>query len=74
MHPNKDAILHHADECGLSAENIVFSVDAEGVDNADIYPLPHDGEAYMDMVDCMMGWAAESGAAVGFHFQPRGGS
>ena len=69
--PRRAEILKHAIHCGFSTENLVFSVDDEGVDNADVYPLGKVDDSYQKKVECLMGWAAGSGAAIGFHFEMR---
>jgi hypothetical protein len=69
--PGKDEILAEALACGFRAENIDFSVDSEGVDNAHIYPIGDPDEAFRESVSCMIAWAAATGAAIGFSFQPR---
>ena len=67
--PNRDEILEQVISCGLRAENVVFSVDEEGVDNADIAPAGEPASTYREGVFCLMDWAAESGAAMGFDVQ-----
>ena len=69
--PDRDAILTEALACGLSEANLTFFVDEEGIDNAEVHPLTTDEEGYMDKLECLVAWAGESGAAIGFHFQPR---
>ena len=69
--PSRDAILRQAIACGFHAENLVFSVDEDGVDNAVISPIGPPDERFRESVDCMMAWAAETGAALGFEFEPR---
>ena len=71
MRPNRAEILEVAKTCGLAEENLVFSVDDDNVDNADVYPLGERTDQYWDSVERLMGWAEESGAAMGFHFAPR---
>ena len=69
--PSRAAILRQAITCGLRTENLEFSVDEEGVDNAMIFPIGTRTAQYDRSVECMMGWAASSGAALGFEFEPR---
>jgi hypothetical protein len=69
--PDRGAILGQAIECGLRRENLEFTVDSEGVDNADIFPTAPRDRRYDAAVNCMMEWAARSGAALGFEFEPR---
>ena len=71
--PNREEILQQVIACGLRAENVVFSVDDEGVDNADISPAGEPEATYRDGVFCLMEWAAESGAAMGFDVRSIGG-
>ena len=68
--PNRDEILRQVIACGLRAENVVFSVDGDGVDNAHISPAGESEAAYRTGMFCLMEWAAESGAAMGFDVQP----
>jgi hypothetical protein len=70
--PSRDAILRQAHACGLRAENLEFSVDEEGVDNAMIFPVGTRTAQYDGSIECMMEWAARTGAALGFEFEPRG--
>ena len=69
--PRRDQILRQALACGFQQEDVDFSIDEEGVDNADLYPRGAADEAFRRKADCMMGWAAESGAAIGISFEPR---
>ena len=64
--PDRDEILRQVIACGLSEENVVFSVDEDGVDNADISPAGESQSTYEAGLFCLMEWAAESGAAMGF--------
>jgi hypothetical protein len=64
--PDRDAILRQIIACGLTAENATFFVDEEGVANADIAPAGESEAAYRAGVDCLVQWAAQSGAAMGF--------
>ena len=68
--PDRDEILRQVVECGLSAENVVFSVDEEGVDNAHVSPAGESEETYRAGMFCLMQWAAETGAAMGFDVPP----
>ena len=64
--PDRDAILRQVIACGLTAENATFFVDEEGIDNADIAPAGESDAVYRAGVDCLVQWAAQSGAAMGF--------
>ena len=68
--PDRDEILQQVIACGLRVENVIFSVDDEGVDNADISPAGESESTYQAAVFCLMQWAAESGAAMGFDVRP----
>jgi len=70
--PDRDAIFRKIVECGLRAENVTFEVDEEGVDNAEIFPASESDETYRAGVNCLMEWAAGSGAAMAFDVAPRG--
>jgi hypothetical protein len=70
--PDKKAVTTAIRKSGLETADLVFSVDEDGVDNADIYPNDATDEDYKEKVFLLMEWAAESGAAIGFHFTPRG--
>lgn len=68
--PDRDEILRQVIACGLRSENVVFSVDEDGVDNAHISPAGESEATYRAGMSRLMGWAAESGAAMGFDIQP----
>ena len=69
--PDRAAILRQAIDCGLHRENLEFTVDEEGVDNAKFFPTAPRDRRYDAAVNCMIDWAARSGAALGFEFEPR---
>ncbi|WP_162181967.1 hypothetical protein [Sphingobium yanoikuyae] len=58
-------------DAGISLDQVVFFTDEEGVDNVDIYPGDEADEVYRERVEKLMSYAAQSGAAMGFHFKPR---
>ena len=69
--PNRSEILKQAIACGFKPESLNFSVDSEGVDNVDVYPVGERDEEFLARAECLAGWAATTGAAVGLHFKPR---
>jgi protein tyrosine phosphatase (PTP) superfamily phosphohydrolase (DUF442 family) len=69
--PDRADILKAARECGLTEDNLVFSVDEEGVDNADVYAMGQPTDEFRRSVRLLALWAAATGAAIGIHFTAR---
>jgi hypothetical protein len=69
--PDRADILSAGNECGLTEDNFAFSVDEEGVDNADVYPVGEPTQEFTDRVALLGMWAAATGARMSIHFASR---
>ena len=72
--PSREEVQRQALACGLRPENLAFDVDEEGVVDTMISPVGDADGRYQASVECMVEWAAATGAAVGFDLpgaQPR---
>jgi len=65
-----DAIRQQAARCGLSAEQLIWSKDTAGNNRADIPVQDEWDSAFIDSLTCMIEWAKQTGARVGFISRP----
>jgi hypothetical protein len=65
-----DAIRLQAARCGLKADQLVWTKDAEGHLRADITPNGDMDSLSFKSMRCLLEWAEKSGARVGFISEP----
>ena len=64
-----DAVRLQATRCGFKADQIVWRVDTDGHERADILPTNWDG--FFKSMACLINWAEKSGVRVGFVSDPQ---
>jgi hypothetical protein len=67
---SEDAIRHQAAQCGLSSNQLVWSVDAEGHRRADVTPNGDLDSLPYKSLTCILDWAKQAGARVGWVSDP----
>jgi hypothetical protein len=65
-----DAIRLQAVRCGLKADQLVWTNDAEGHVRADVTPKGELDSFSFTSMRCLLDWAAKSGPRVGFISEP----
>jgi len=68
--PSDEAVRHQATKCGLKANQLVWSVEAQGNWRANISPGGNPDDLSFKAIACLMDWAAKSGGRVGFVSEP----
>lgn len=65
-----EAIREHAAQCGLSPNQIVWTTEKDGTRTANISPNGDLDSLPFSSLKCMLDWAKQSGAKVGFISEP----
>ena len=70
LHPSEQAIEQHAAKCGIKPNQLQWTVDSSGRRFATITPNGDPDSLSPTALTCVLEWAKQSGAKVGFLSEP----